>query len=113
MTLRAPAPRQRRITAATVSGWVVAARSGFLSKATFGLMTTTSPFWMKWPTPPIVSRAALAIVDLGWRLGVSPQNPGRRFAESFHRRGRRDRREVENPSKGEESRRPRSGFDSR
>ena len=45
-----------------MSGWVVAARSGFLSKATFGLMTTTSPFWMKWPTPPIASSAALTIV---------------------------------------------------
>ena len=61
MTLRAPAPKQSRVTAATVSGWVVAARSGFLSKATFGLMTTTSPFWMKWATPPMVSIAALTI----------------------------------------------------
>src|SRR3954465_11506098 len=57
ITLRAPAPRQSFTTADTVSGWVVAARSGFLSKATFGLITTTSPFLMKRLTPPIALRA--------------------------------------------------------
>jgi hypothetical protein len=66
ITFRAPAPKQSLTTAASVSGCVVAARSGFLSNATLGLMTTTSPLVMKWDTPrspPITSSADFTILN--------------------------------------------------